>query len=188
VAGPRFAVDGYNLVHKLPELKALVERDLELARDRLVSLLAGYAAGRRVAVTVVFDGRRGFAGTRGDSRSGVKVVFARSDADSYIKQMLERERSPKSWTVVTSDNSIRLHVADFGAKLLRSEEFARELTPGRPTADGSRLTAGLTQQEVKPEPGGDTDWADVKKATTRIECDTWTRSPKRRSTKPGRRR
>ncbi len=127
--GQRFAVDGYNLIHKIPELKALVERDLELARDRLVGLLAGFAAGRRAAVTVVFDGRRGIAGTRGDSRSGVRVVFARTDADTCIKQMLERERSPKSWTVVTSDNSIRRHVADYGAKLMRSEELARELFP-----------------------------------------------------------
>lgn len=132
MTGQRFAVDGYNLIHKIPELKALVERDLELARERLVGMLAGYAAGRRIAITIVFDGRRVIAGTRGDSRSGVRVVFARADADSYIKQLLERERSPRSWTVVTSDNSIRRYVADYGAKLLRSEDFARQLLPSTP--------------------------------------------------------
>lgn len=170
----RYIIDGYNLAHKMPSLKPLLPGDLKLARDRLVLLLADYALRRNLDVTVVFDNRRGFAATRGDSRSGAKVVFAQSDADSYIKRMLERERSPKSCTVVTSDNSIRLHVADFGAKLLRSEEIAAELATTRPTAHGSRLTAGPTQQEVKPEPSGDTDWADVKKATTRIESDTWT--------------
>jgi predicted RNA-binding protein with PIN domain len=130
MAGQRLVVDGYNLVHKIPALKALVEGGLEQARDRLVLLLADHALRRNLAVTVVFDNRRGIAGTRGDSRAGVKVVFAQSDADSYIKRMLERERSPRSWTVVTSDNSIRRHVADFGARTMLSEDLAREIERG----------------------------------------------------------
>ena len=184
----RLVVDGYNLAHKMAEIKPMLPGDLELARDRLVLVLANYALRRNLDVTVVFDNRRGLAGTRGDSRSGVKVVFAQSDADSYIKRMLERERNPKSCTVVTSDNSIRLHVADFGARLLRSEELAAEMgTAGRSqSAKGKVMGAGPGPD--KPEPGGDKDWADVKKATTRIECDTWTANPRRRSTRPNRRR
>jgi hypothetical protein len=150
MAGQHFVVDGYNLIHKIPELRALVDSDLELARDRLVGLLAGYAARRRAAVTVVFDGRRGSAGTRGDSRSGVRVEFARTDADSYIKAMLERAgRAARSTTVVSSDNSIRRHVSDFGAQTVKAEALAGELLQSaQPTAPTEPRTRSAEPVDV----------------------------------------
>jgi uncharacterized protein len=152
VAQPRIVVDGYNLIHAMPELARLVGSDLERARDALVSKLAVYRSGRGVRVTVVFDGRdTGAPQTR--PPGGIEVVFSRApqNADAKIKTMLSLEKSPKSWTVVTSDNSIVRFARDFGAKTIPSAEFAAKLGPAIPKLGPNRRIeqeAPLTPAEV----------------------------------------
>ena len=128
VAQPRIVVDGYNLIYAMPELARLVNSDLERARDGLVAKLAVYRSGRNVRVTVVFDGRSAVA-QQTRPPGGIEVVFSRApqNADTKIKNMLALEKSPKSWTVVTSDHSIVLYARDYGAKTIPSAEFAAKL-------------------------------------------------------------
>ena len=152
MAQPRIVVDGYNLIHAMPELARLVATDLERARDALVAKLAVYRSGRGVRVTVVFDGRRQ-AAPQTRPPSGIEVVFSRApqNADAKIKTMLSLEKSPRSWTVVTSDNSIVLYARDFGAKTVPSAEFAAKLGPSIPRLGPNRPVeqeAPLTPSEV----------------------------------------
>jgi predicted RNA-binding protein with PIN domain len=135
-------VDGYNLIHAMPELARLVNSDLERARDGLVAKLAVYRSGRNVRVTVVFDGRSA-VGQQTRPPGGIEVVFSRApqNADAKIKNMLALEKSPKSWTVVTSDNSIVLYARDYGAKTIPSAEFAAKLGLGVPNLGPNRPPA-----------------------------------------------
>jgi hypothetical protein len=153
VAAPRVIVDGYNLLHKLPALSSLLGCDLEQARERLVSQLAGYRAARNVRVTLVFDGRGPQARPAGARLpSGVEVVYSRAPqtADDVIKRMLATERSPRACTVVTSDNSIILHARDFGAKVVSSAEFAGQLVgEGRHRANGGKPRAAEKPEMTK---------------------------------------
>ena len=139
VAQPRIVVDGYNLIHAMPELARLVASDLERARDALVAKLAVYRSGRGVRVTVVFDGR-GTSAPQTRPPGGIEVVFSRApqNADVKIKNLLALEKSPKSWTVVTSDNSIVLFARDFGAKTIPSAEFAAKLGHSIPNLGPNR--------------------------------------------------
>jgi predicted RNA-binding protein with PIN domain len=151
----RVVVDGYNLMHAMPELVRLVETDLERARDALVSKLAVYRSKRNVRVTVVFDGR-GTATQQTRPPGGVEVVFSRppQNADAKIKNMLALEKNPKSWTVVTTDNSIVIFARDYRAKTIPSAEFAAQLGPVRqsqvPSRSGPRVDqeAPLSPTEV----------------------------------------
>jgi len=142
MASPRIVIDGYNLIYAMPELARLVNSDLELARDGLVSKLAVYRSGRGVRVTVVFDGQS-MAVQQGRPPGGIEVVFSRApqNADAKIKNMLALEKSPKSWTIVTSDNSIVLYARDYGAKTIPSAEFAAKLGPGVPKLGPNRPPA-----------------------------------------------
>jgi len=153
-------IDGYNLIYAMPELARLVERDLEHARDRLITYLASYAATRSVRVTVVFDGRGGQASAGRPKVGGVEVVYSRSpqDADQRIKAMIAGEKNPKSCTVVTSDRSIITHVRDFKAKTISSSTFARTLSGG----SVNRVPSSVTRSTDKPEmkPGDMADWLD----------------------------
>jgi len=139
MAQPRIVVDGYNLIHAMPELARLVATDLERARDGLISKLAVYRSGRGVRVTVVFDGQS-MATQQSRPPGGIEVVFscAPQTADAKIKTMLALEKSPKSWTVVTSDNSIVRYARDYGAKTIPSAEFAARLGTGVPNLGPNR--------------------------------------------------
>ena len=139
MAQPRIVIDGYNLIHAIPELARLVGTDLERARDSLVARLAVYRSQRNVRVTVVFDGR-GTLAQQTRPPGGIEVVFSRppQNADAKIKTMLSLEKSPKSWTVVTSDNSIAIFARDFGAKTVPSAEFAAKLGPAIPKLSPNR--------------------------------------------------
>jgi uncharacterized protein len=142
---PRIIIDGYNLLHKIPDIARLVDTDLERARDLLVSRLVGYRAQKNARITVVFDGRGPQALPQGGrSATGVEVVFSRApeNADARIKSIITKEKNPRSCTVVTSDNSIRIHVRDFGAKVMASAEFAQELS-GRGKGTRSETRGGL---------------------------------------------
>ena len=148
MAQPRIVVDGYNLIHAMPELARLVANDLERARDALAWKLAVYRSGRGVRVTVVFDGCDA-ATQQTRPPGGVEVVFSRApqNADAKIKTMLALEKSPRSWTVVTSDNSIVRYARDYGAKTIPSAEFAAKLGstipklgPNRPAPQDTPMT------------------------------------------------
>jgi predicted RNA-binding protein with PIN domain len=150
MASPRIVIDGYNLIHAMPELARLVGNDLERARDGLVSKLAVFRSGRGVRVTVVFDGQN-MAAQQGRPPGGIEVVFSRApqNADAKIKTLLSLEKSPKSWTVVTSDNSIVRYARDYGAKTIPSAEFAAKLGntipnlgPNRPAPRDMPMTPG----------------------------------------------
>ena len=155
MAAPRIVVDGYNLIHAMPELARLVASDLEQARDGLVAKLAVYRSNRSVRVTVVFDGR-GSAGQQTRPPGGVEVVFSRAPqtADTKIKNMLALEKSPRSWTVVTSDNSIVRFARDYGAKTIPSAEFGVKLGPAIPKLGPSRPAA----QDTPMSPAEVAEW------------------------------
>ena len=139
MASPRIVIDGYNLIHAMPELVRLVSGDLERARDGLVAKLAVYRSGRGVRVTVVFDGQS-MAAQQSRPPGGIEVVFSRApqNADAKMKTMLSLEKSPKSWTVVTSDNSIVRYARDYGAKTIPSAEFAAKLGHSIPNLGPNR--------------------------------------------------
>ncbi len=147
MAQARVVVDGYNLMHAIPELARLVGTDLERARDALVARLAVYRSKRNVRVTVVFDGR-GTATQPTRPPGGVEVVFSRApqNADEKIKNMISLEKSPRSWTVVTSDNSIVIFARDYGAKTIPSAEFAAQLGPMRESPSAGRSQTRVDQE------------------------------------------
>ncbi len=155
VAQPRIVVDGYNLIHAMPELARLVDTDLERARDALVAMLAVYRSKRNVRITVVFDGR-GTATQQTRPPGGVEVVFSRApqNADAKIKNMLALEKNPRSWTVVTSDRSIVIFARDYGAKTIPSAEFAAQLGPGIPNLGSGRPV----EQEAPLSPAEVLEW------------------------------
>lgn len=148
--GPRYLIDGYNLLHRLPGLARLVETDIEGARDRLVRMLAAFRARKRIRVTVVFDGRMSAGGPATDHTLGVEKVFAGPlSADERIVQMIRRSRQPRAWVVVSSDRWVKENASDHGARTISSERFA-ELVTAAPTPSTMSVDGKpeMSQQDV----------------------------------------
>lgn len=137
----KLIVDGYNLIHAEPHLRAAMEKGLEVAREELVRRLVAYTGSRKVAVTVVFDGQAG-TGSALKGRGRVQVLFTRppETADERIVTLIAL--GPKEVTVVSSDGRVAKEARARGAKVISSGSF------------GPRLFRSVTledSREEKPE-------------------------------------
>ena len=102
----RIIIDGYNLIRRIPELRALERDDLEAGRDGLVSELSTYRAGKGHRITVVFDGTGSVhLGGGSEKVAGIAVRYSPRGrtADSVIKEMC---RGSEADLVVTGDREI----------------------------------------------------------------------------------
>lgn len=135
-------LDGYNIVHRAPQLKPGPGRSLREAREKLVNLLSWMMGGESARFLVVWDGAEG--GGR-DERSGrVEVRFSRppEKADDLIRRIVEAEVDRVDRvTVVTADLEVARHARAMGADVSISDLFL-----------ASALGAGASGGEAGGEP------------------------------------
>ncbi len=120
-------IDGFNLIYKFPDLEELMYySQLDRARDGLLTKMKEFQKIKKSTIRLVFDGRKGTAGTATSERSGSIDIYYSLDysADYLIKQFIKKDLNPKMTTVVTSDKDILFYVTRFGAKTMQSEKFA----------------------------------------------------------------
>jgi predicted RNA-binding protein with PIN domain len=124
-------VDGYNVVHAWPELKALLRHSLEDARDRLIERMAVYAQVTQTEVTIVFDAHRTTATTSAEEwQSGIRVVFTRKgqSADHAIERIAYAAAGGGDpLTVATSDRFEADMVRGMGGAVISSPELERRV-------------------------------------------------------------
>ena len=120
-----YVIDGNNVIGQTPGW----HRDKRAARFKLLEQLAQFQRLKRAAITVVFDGAPESNFPDGSSYKGVRIYYSErgSDADSRIKKIVESHKSPRSLTVVTSDNRLMSYVRACSAKVIRSGEFRQEM-------------------------------------------------------------
>jgi predicted RNA-binding protein with PIN domain len=102
----RIVIDGYNLIRRVPELRALDMEDLESGRDSLVQELSAYRARKRHKITVVFDGAEALhLGGCSEKMAGITVRFsARGQSADQVIQNMCREGGAD--LIVTGDREI----------------------------------------------------------------------------------
>ena len=117
-------LDGYNIVHRSPQLKPGPGRSLRESREKLVNLLAWIMGGEPARFLVVWDGAEG--GGR-DERSGrIEQRFSRppEKADDLIRRIVESEvERVDRLTVVTADLEVARHARAMGADVSISDLF-----------------------------------------------------------------
>lgn len=147
-------IDGYNLIHRTPELKPGPDRTLREARAKLLNLLSWTLGTGEARFLVVFDGAD--MPGRDDGTGRVQVSYSRppESADDLIRRRVEEEIDRvERLTVVTSDLEVARHARAMGADVSLSDLFiasalgpAREGTPEKPTT--------LTKKEIE-------EWAEI---------------------------
>ncbi|WP_332632941.1 NYN domain-containing protein [Halalkalibacter flavus] len=119
-------VDGYNMIGAWPELRELKDKDLGLARDRLVEMMAEYQAYTGYQVKVIFDAHmvQGIGKSYKNHRIDVLYTRKNETADERIEKLvLELKRIDTTIHVATSDMAEQSMI--FGSGALRKS--AREL-------------------------------------------------------------
>ena len=117
-------IDGHNLIPKLDGL-SLSDPDDEL---HLIRLLQDYSRVRRRHVEVYFDGAP--AGEAGDRRFGqVRARFVRlgmTADDAIMARLRQLGKRAKNFAVVSSDRQVQRAARALHARVMSSEEFAKD--------------------------------------------------------------
>ena len=124
-------VDGYNVIHGMPELTSRLDESLEAGRNALLRRCVEWRRRRRefTAMYVVFDGNSAAGGTGDGMHGGVAVVFTREreEADDRIRTLLDGELDGKECVVVTDDRDLADAARSRGAGTMAVAEFCGTL-------------------------------------------------------------
>jgi predicted RNA-binding protein with PIN domain len=145
-------IDGYNLIHRAPELRPGPGTSLEESRAKLVNLLSWAVGAGDAAFLVVFDGADVQDGDPGSGR--VKVRYSRppEKADELIRRLVEdRVERVDRLTVVTSDLEVARHARAMGADVALSDLFLAGILGPRGTggAETPEKPGHLSKKELE---------------------------------------
>ena len=125
----RLIIDGYNVIFAWDDLKALAEKSIDTARERLINILINYQSYTKSEIVVVFDAYRvpGGGGSK-YSEAKLHVVYTREGetADMYIERLVSDIGKNESVRVITSDSLIRLSAMRSGVLRTSAGEFESE--------------------------------------------------------------
>lgn len=115
-----YLIDGNNLLGSWGGPRGQDDRRAEVVRR-----LAAFCRARNVRATVVFDGHplRPEMAAQELGPLTLRVPPPGEDADSVIRELVERARRPSELVVVTSDKALFSYVKTLGASVLRAHEW-----------------------------------------------------------------
>ena len=131
-----YLFDGNNLLGSWGGPRGQDDRRAEVVRR-----LAAFCRARNVRATVVFDGHplRPEMAAQDLGPLTLRVPPPGEDADSVIRELVERSPRPRELVVVTSDKALFSYVKTLGATVLRAHEWnalERQLASARQRQDG----------------------------------------------------
>lgn len=154
-------VDGYNVIHRVPEFQASLRVSLEAAREALLRYCGRWrdTRGDFTELHVVFDGDSSVNWQDNRTVRGVQVTYTRTkeDADDRIRRMLEVSPPSRKCVVVTDDNELAAAVRSRCGGLMSATEFANVLVKhGRsarvePKDESKRPLAPEDEQRINAE-------------------------------------
>jgi len=131
-----YLIDGNNLLGSWGG-----PRDENDRRGEVVRRVSAFCRAKRVRATIVFDGHplRGDMAQQQIGNVSLRVPPEGVDADTIIRELLDRAPRPSELVVVSSDKELYSYARTMGASTLRAHEWnalerqllaQREKTPG----------------------------------------------------------
>ncbi len=132
-------IDGYNAIHKIPEIEDLLDESLEDARNAITSLAREYQRrhGGIAEVHVVFDGRDEYSGLSFNPSASLGIdpersrrvnkpnqVFSKTgEGDRKIIRLAQDKSSEFHVIVVSDDNRVGNSCRAAGATVISVKKF-----------------------------------------------------------------
>ncbi len=123
-------VDGYNIIFAWEDMKALADKNIDLARNTLITRLVNYQAVKKCQLAVVFDAYKVKGSIREiEKHNGISVVYTKEaeTADSYIEKTSHTLASKYRVRVATSDNLEQMIILGAGALRIPALTFQKEV-------------------------------------------------------------
>ena len=119
-------IDGYNIINKWPDLIKAKDKSMELAREKLNTIIQKYSDFKGIKVTIVYDGK---GPERTETKDNPKIIFSKGGetADTVIEYLVCNHKSPEEITVATDDSVQRNFVTSAGAHSVSADDFMSEV-------------------------------------------------------------
>ncbi len=142
----KYIIDGNNLIGKIPHIWNLQKKDKQASRVKLVSLLQLYFSKKNVNVSLHFDGFAADAIPSGK----LKIKYSnKKNADIKIKEEIDLSRNPKVLAIVSSDHNIQDYSRVNSCTVIKSEDFAKQLSQKKDTAAEEEINKSISNDEMK---------------------------------------
>jgi len=136
-------VDGYNIIHAIPEIENELNKDLISARKALEAALKRYQIGEKsiCRIYVVYDGK-GESGQDIEDMGLVKNIYTSKgvSADAEIVNMLKSAKGLNKTAVLSRDNFVINHTRAMGANVLSVNSFAKKIAGKRRSFGAAELS------------------------------------------------
>lgn len=143
-------IDGSNVLHRWPELRALMKRDRDAARSRLSEAVRVLHDFEGFRVTLVFDGKGSEMSVEHPSGHDTFIhIFSPSHltGDDVIEHLVGKSVDPAQCWVVTDDRAERDTVDAVGGTSISAEELAEWII--RTEARQRSKLSGLQERNKK---------------------------------------
>lgn len=125
-------IDGYNVIHAVPEIEELLDESLEAARIGLVRFLTEFKEARKdiEKIVIVFDGKsEGFFREETAVSPGITAIYTKDgqEADDKIVEILKDSLNPELITVVSNDNFLYNNTRSLGGRIKTVKDMRRML-------------------------------------------------------------
>lgn len=148
----KLLLDGYNVVHQIPEIEKKISQNLEAARNTLIEICFNLSRKRAdiEKLIIVFDSKRSpldFYPVQ-PSISKVAIIFSEPNqsADDKILEILQDASQPRSFVVVSNDTYIINNVRAYGAKIISVQEFEKFFQKPALKTKSFEISKGQAQQ------------------------------------------
>jgi predicted RNA-binding protein with PIN domain len=142
-------LDGYNVIHKIPQLKHNLENSLENARTSLANFVMTWTKTHthKGSIAIVFDGRDGIINSS-QSICGIKCIFTKTkqEADDRIISMVRNHPNSKEIIVISDDNYVTNNCKAHGAQV-RPADFLTQPKSQVSIQDDKHIDS-KTEQEI----------------------------------------
>lgn len=140
-------IDAYNLMHRVSELKILLQQSQDACVDTLTAKLHSHYFGKGIKCILVFDGYG-----KNKHQQNIEVKFSKTDtgpdyghADGLIKHLIDKAKNPKLLKVVSSDKDITFFAKECGCRIASSESFWGEVKEKR-----NEIIESIRESNEKP--------------------------------------
>ncbi len=147
-----YIIDGNNLIGKIKNLFAAQKLNPQNSREQLVHILDRYFSTKKQKLSLHFDG---FPGIGIKSVKGRISYSGNKTADYEIKKEIERTNNPRLLTVVTSDHEIQNFAKVCGCKVIKSEDFKKQLFVKTDSVSEEEIAKSISTDEMKKAFGVD---------------------------------
>jgi predicted RNA-binding protein with PIN domain len=141
-----YIIDGNNLIGKIPELIKIQRKEKQTSREKLVLMMQRYFQDKKAIVSLHLDGYPGEKINAGK----IKIIYSENiTADEKIKKQIEKSKSPKTTTVITSDSNLSQFARVCSCKVISSEDFAKQLNKKSTDEEQSIIDSMKNNDEFK---------------------------------------